>query len=91
MGRTLSTNRHGERVRDLIEIINPPCSEFNPSTDINDTSSQGPYMLSPFAESEEGSMNMSPPYNLPNPKPLVLGRTEQERTRTVRNDDREDY
>ena len=91
MGRTLTTNRHGERVRDLVEIVDPPCTEFNPSTDINDTAAAGPYMLSPFAESEEGSMNMSPPYNVPNPSRLVMGVTEREMTKTVRNNDREDY
>ena len=91
MGRTLTTNRHGERVRDLVEIVNPPCTEFNPSTDINDTTAAGPYMLSPFAESEEGNMNQSPPYNLRNPRRTATGVTEQEMNRTVRNSEREDY
>ena len=91
MGRMLTTNRHGERVRDLIEIVDPPCSQFNPETDINDTASQPVRMLSPVAESEDGDMSFSPPFNLPNPRPLVMGITEMERTRTVRNDDREDY
>ena len=91
MGRTLSTNRHGERVRDLVEVVNPPCSEYNPETDINDTAAAGVRMLSPFAEIEDGDMSLSPPFNLKNPRPLVMGITEMERTRTVRNNDRADY
>lgn len=91
MGRTLTTDKRGEVVRDRYEIVDPPCSQFNPQTDINDTASEVVRMLSPVAENEDGRMDMSPPFNLPTPRSLVLGMTERERTRTVRNDDREDY
>ena len=91
MGRTLSTNRRGEEVRDRIEIIDPPCSEFNPSIDINDTSAQGVGVLSPMAENFDGRVDMTPPYDCPNPDPLVLGMTEAFRIRPVRTDDAEDY
>lgn len=91
MGRTLSTDRRGEEWRDRVEIVDPPCSEFNPSTDINDTSRQTVVMLSPMAESFDGRMGLTPPFDCPNPNPLVLGVTETERTRPVRTDSREDF
>lgn len=86
MGRTLSSNRRGEEVRDLVEIVDPPCSEFNPSVDLNDTAAEEFTFLSSYSESFDGRMELSPPFDVPNPSEIVLGRSAFERTRTVRND-----
>jgi hypothetical protein len=91
MGRTLSSNRRGETVRDLVEIVDPPCSEFNPSLDINETEAEGFRVLSSYSENFDGRVDMSPPFNLSNPNPLKLGTTERERTAPVRNDDPEGF
>jgi hypothetical protein len=91
MGRTLSSNRLGEERRDLILIVDPPASCFNPLTDLNQTSVQPVVMLSSVAESFDGNVNRTPPFDVPNPNELVLGRSERERTAPVRNDDPEDY
>jgi hypothetical protein len=91
MGRTLSSNRRGEFIRDIVEIVDWPETEFNPQTDLNDTSAKPFGVLSSYAESFDGRMDMSPPFDRPNPNPIKLGRTEAERTRPVRNDDPEDF
>lgn len=91
MGRTLTTDRRGEEWRDRVEVVDPPCSEFNPSTDINDTSRYAVRMLSPMAENYDGRADLTPPFGCPNPNPLVLGVTEAERTKPVRTKDREDF
>lgn len=90
MGRTLNTTKYGEEFRDLIEIVDPHCSEFHPQRDLNDTSEQPVRMLSSYAENFDGRVDRTPPFNLGNPLPLVLGMSERERTRPVRNDDPED-
>ena len=89
MGRTLSTNRRGEERRDLIEIINPPCSKYNPSFDLNDTNAAPVGVLSPMAESIDGRVDIAPPYDPDSPNTLVLGMTEQFRGKPVRNNDPE--
>jgi hypothetical protein len=89
MGRTLSSNRHGEERRDLYVIVDPPESCFDPQTDLNKT--QPVVMLSPSAESFDGSVNRTPPFDVPDPLPLVLGTTNAERLKTVRNDDPEGF
>jgi hypothetical protein len=91
MGRTLSSNRQGEEWRDLTVVVDPPCSEFNPQTDLNDTATQRVQMLSPAFEGADGPMDASPPFNVPDPLPLVLGQTKAELTCVVRNDDPEGY
>lgn len=91
MGRTLSTDKRGEFVRDRTELVDIPETEFNPSTDINDTSRLYFRVLSPITESFDGSMDRTPPFDRPNPDPLMLGMTEKQRTKLVRNDDREDF
>jgi hypothetical protein len=91
VGRTISSNRRGEERRDLIEIVDPLESCFNPLTDLNETSNERVRMLSPVAESFDGSMDASPPFDVPDPNPLVLGKTRTEMTRVVRNDDAEGF
>ena len=91
MGRTLTTSRFGEEFRDLVEIVDPHCSEFNPQLDLNDTSAQPVRVLSSYSENIDGRVDMSPPFNLPNPLAIYLSMTDNERTRPVRNDDPEDY
>ena len=91
MGRTLSSNRQGEERRDLVVVTDPPESCFNPQEDLNDTSTRPVVMLSPVAESFDGAVNRTPPFDVPNPLAVVLGRSESERTKPVRNDDPEGY
>ena len=91
MGRTLSSDRRGEEWRDKIEIVDPPCSQFNPQTDLNSNYQYAVEALSPVAESFDGRVDFTPPFGCPNPNPLQLGMTEAERTRPVRNDDPEGF
>ena len=91
MGRTLNTNRRGEEVRDLVVIIDPPESEFNPQVDLNDTSSRAPYVLSPINESFDGRMEFTPPFDPANPLTVQLGFGDAWRMIPVRNDDPEGY
>ena len=91
MGRTLSSDRRGEEWRDRVEIVDPWASEFKPQTDLNQTSEQPVGMLSPQAENFDGRADRTPPFARPNPNPLVLGVTEAERTKPVRNDDPEGF
>lgn len=91
MGRTLSTNRRGEEVRDFVIVVDPPESQFNPQVDLNDTAEKPVYVLSPVSESFDGRMDFSPPFDPTNPLTLVLGMGEAFRTLPVRNDDPEGY
>jgi hypothetical protein len=90
--RELKMGRPNAEKRDRFEIIDPPCSEFNPQEDLNDTSRQPVQVLSSYAENFDGRADMTPPFNCPNPDPFPkLGITEKERTRPVRNNDPEGY
>jgi hypothetical protein len=91
VGRTISSNRRGEERRDLIEIVDPLESCFNPLTDLNESSNERVRMLSPMAESFDGNVNATPPFDVPDPLPLALGKTRAEMTRVVRNDDPEGF
>jgi hypothetical protein len=91
VGRTLNTNKRGLEKRDFYEIIDPPESCFNPQEDLNDTNMRGVVICSPLAETFDGTANLTPPFDPPSPLTLVLGMTEAERRRPVRNDDPEGY
>jgi hypothetical protein len=89
--RELKMGRPNAEKRERREVVDPPCSEFNPQTDLNDTYTQPVKMLSPVAEEFGGRADQTPPFGCPNPNPLRLGITEKERTRPVRNNDPEGY
>lgn len=89
--RELKMGRPNAQKRDRSEVVDPPCSEFNPQEDLNDTYTQPVGMLSSYAESIDGRVDRTPPFGAPNPNPLKLGMTEKERMRPVRNNDPEGY